>query len=145
MAFPDAVPADAVREVVPGCSDEVFRASIMALKRQRMIVEEKTESGTSLRLRQPVAQFKVKELGDRTAHVKFATRLLFGKVLPGLLNRDETAHLTTVSATVPRSFAERMSTELHTFVRERSSEIAAENGETGIAVIFGVALQADPG
>ena len=50
------------------------------------------------------------------------------------------AHLTTVTAKVPRAYGERISRELHTFLKERSAEIVGVDGDNEISVIFAVAL-----
>lgn len=144
-AYPEALSLDELRQALGSPPEEVFQASLLTLKRRKIVREERSETGPRVRLASPVVLLSAKEQGNRTQHVKRAVRVLFGKVLPRLLEHDKCAHLTTVVASVPRSTAERMSSELHAFIKQRSAEIVCENGSANIAVVFAVAVEEEHG
>jgi hypothetical protein len=143
---PKPVTPQELLEAIPAATREVLGINLLALRKRRIIQEEKGENGqVRYTLKRPVAEFTARELGDVSQHVKRAVRVIFREVLPRLEQREESCHLTTVSASVPSMVARDMARELHQTILKRSAEYTAEEGDTSIYVVFGVAVGRESG
>jgi len=123
---------------------ETLRASLLALRKRKVICEDPKGGGRSYQLVNPVARFSEKGIGDISGNATRAVRMLFGEVIPRLEEGDAHAHLTTVAASVPEAVATEMARELHELIVRRSEEYTRAEGGTPIHLVFAVAVGTKP-
>ena len=142
-AMPAPLPLSALQEVAMADDAHLVKASLALLKRQKVVEEVAVGTERGYRFRPGAAQFRVNEIGDRTQHIKLGIRLLFERVLPRLLATDPHSHMTTVTAKVPRDFAEKVSAELDAYIRNKGKEIVVPDGSTDLSMLFAIAVNDD--
>ncbi len=129
---------------LPGIDQEDIRLSLLALKRKRIVVERRDSSKVPVfGLRQPVAEFSAREMGDLSHHVKRAVRTLLQEILPAVERGDGTGVLVTVAANVPRKRATEMLKALEEQLRREAKRYIDDSGTTAVHLVFGVAIRGD--
>jgi len=142
--FPSPLSVEEIRASLPGMTNDVLKASLVALRRTGVIDGSGDEDGAPLRLNRNVPHLTARELGDYAQHVKRAVKILFGDVLPALERPVRTGHLLTFTGRLQREKAEQLAQELNELIKAKISASAdQEAGDSDVQIVFGVAYQGD--
>ncbi len=141
MRHPDPVRLEDVVKALPTESEAHVRGALEGLARGQLVIEETDSDGTQrYRLEQSCTEFKARDLGNASLHVKRAVRKLFMNIMPALGRNDGSAGLITMTAEIPGEQARAMLDDMKALIKERGRYYAEMTGNTRVDLVFSIAI-----
>ncbi len=141
--YPRSISEAGLRKALSDLDDKTLEGSLIGLRRRGLVIERPDDGGKSYALVNPSVDLVTRgDIGGPFPNALRAVRLLLSKILPAVERRDESAHLTTLTARISRADAEAVSRDLYTLLLERARSCRGPGeGDTDLFLAFGVAVE----